>query len=168
LTAAALRRSMRGVYIRRTTIKSRRTGEPYFTYRLVESIREGGRVRQRTVLKLGRYFEAPQAQWPALAQRIEALVCGQAELFVAELDPRWQQAAQHYAAQVIRARAGSDDTSRAAGTYHTVDVDSVDIVRPRSVAVEHVALAALRQVGLPEQLPELGFTGPQQATASAR
>ena len=28
-----------GMYIRRTTIESRRTGEPYYTYRLVESIR---------------------------------------------------------------------------------------------------------------------------------
>jgi transposase len=156
---------MRGMYIRRTTIKSRRTGEPYFTYRLVESIREGGRVRQRTLLNLGCHFEVPQAQWPALAQRIEALVCGQAELLVTELDPRWEQAAQHSAAQVIRARAGSHETRRSAGNYHTVDVDFVDVVRPRSVAVEHVALAALRQVGLDAQLAALGFTGPQQAAA---
>ncbi|MBK1633474.1 transposase [Thiohalocapsa halophila] len=153
------------MYIRRTTIKSRRSGEPYFTYRLVESIREGGRVRQRTLLNLGRHFEVPQAQWPALAQRIEALVGGQAELFVADLDARWEQAAQHYAAQVIRARAGRHDASRAAGDYHSVDVGAVEVVRPRSVAVEHVALAALRQIGLDGQLAALGFNGPQRAAA---
>ncbi|MBK1633951.1 transposase [Thiohalocapsa halophila] len=153
------------MYIRRTTIKSRRSGEPYFTYRLVESIREGGRVRQRTLLNLGRHFEVPQAQWPALAQRIEALVGGQAELFVADLDARWEQAAQHYAAQVIRARAGRHEGSRAAGDYHSVDVGAVEVVRPRSVAVEHVALSALRQVGLDEQLTVLGFNGPQRAAA---
>jgi len=44
------------MFIRRTTIKSRRTGEPYYSYRLVESIREGARVRQRTLLNLGRHF----------------------------------------------------------------------------------------------------------------
>jgi transposase len=153
------------MYIRRTTIKSRRSGEPYFTYRLVESIREGGRVRQRTLLNLGRHFEVPQAQWPALAQRIEALVGGQAELFVADLDARWEQAAQHYAAQVIRARAGRHDASRAAGDYHSIDVGAVEVVRPRSVAVEHVALAALRQIGLDGQLTALGFNGPQRAAA---
>jgi len=153
------------MYIRRTTIKSRRSGEPYFTYRLVESIREGGRVRQRTLLNLGCHFEVPQAQWPALAQRIEALVGGQAELFVADLDARWEQAAQHYAAQVIRARAGRHEGSRAAGDYHSVDVGAVEVVRPRSVAVEHVALAALRQIGLDGQLKALGFNGPQQAAA---
>jgi transposase len=156
---------MGGMYIRRTTIKSRRTGEPYFTYRLVQSVREGGRVRQRTLLNLGRHFELPQAQWPALAQRIEALVGGQAELFATELDGRWEQAAQHYAAQVIRARAGSGEASGAVADYHSIDVGAVDVVRPRSVAVEHVALAALRQVGLDEQLTALGFNGPQQAAA---
>jgi len=156
---------MRGVYIRRTTIKSRRTGEPYFTYRLVESIREGGRVRQRTLLNLGRHFEVPQTQWPALAQRIEALLGGQAELFAAQLDERWEQAAQHYAAQVIRARAGSHETSRSAGNYHNVDVDAVEVVRPRSVAVEHVALAAVRQVGLDAHLTALGFSAWQRAAA---
>jgi transposase len=38
-------------------------------------------------------------------------------------------------------------------------------VRPRSVAVEHVALSALRHVGLDEQLTVLGFNGPQRAAA---
>lgn len=156
---------MRGMYIRRTTIKSRRTGEPYFSYRLVESIRESGRVRQRTLLNLGRHFEVPQAQWPALAQRVEALVGGQAELFAAASEPRWEQAAQHDAAQIIRAHAGSRERSLAAPNDHNVDVDAVDVVRPRSVAVEHVALAALRQVGLDRQLAALGFTGPQRAAA---
>jgi hypothetical protein len=39
------------------------------------------------------------------------------------------------------------------------------VVRPRSVAVEQVALSALRQVGLGEQLTVLGFNGPQRAAA---
>jgi len=102
------------MFIRRTTIKSRRTGAPYYSYRLVESIREGARVRQRTLLSLGRHFEVPRAQWPALVQRIEALLSGQGQLFATQLDARWEQSAQHYAAQVIRARAGSGEGSGAA------------------------------------------------------
>jgi len=89
----------------------------------------------------------------------------QAELFASQLDERWEQAAQHSAAQVVRARAGSHETSRSAGKYHNVDVDAVEVVRPRSVAVEHVALAAVRQVGLDAHLTALGFNGPQQAAA---
>jgi len=158
-------RSMLGMYIRRTTIKSRRSGEPYFTYRLVESVREAGRVRQRTVLNLGRYFDVPRAQWPALVQRIEALLGAQSDLFADALDARWEQKAQHYAAQVIRSRAGRGDGDTAPKQYHSIDVSAVDVVRPRSVAVEHVAVSTLRQVGLDEQLTVLGFNGPQRAAA---
>ena len=154
------------MYIRRTTIKSRQTGEPYYTYRLVESIREGGRVRQRTLLNLGRHFEVPRAQWGALVQRIEHLVGGQQDLMPAYLDAQWEEAAQRYAAQLIRARASVDESGSGAGAdYHTVDVDSLELLRPRSVAIEHVALAALRQVGLDKQLEALGFNGPQRAAA---
>lgn len=154
------------MYIRRTAIKSRRTGEPYYTYRLVESVREGERVRQRTLLNLGRHFDVPHEQWTALAQRIEQLVSGQSEWVALGLAAHWEEAAQRYAAQVIHAQSRQDrDGSVQSPDYHTVDVDRLDIVRPRSVAVEHVALEALRQVGLDRKLAELGFNGPQCAAA---
>ncbi len=86
------------MYIRRTTIKSRRSGEPYYTYRLVESVRTDQGVRQRTLVNLGRHFDVPQEQWAALAQRIEQLLNGQQELFPPDLDPELESTAQRYAA----------------------------------------------------------------------
>ena len=67
------------MFIPRTTIKSRESGEPYYTYRLVESVRVAAGVRQHTLLNLGRNFEVPRAQWAPLAQRVEALLGGQLE-----------------------------------------------------------------------------------------
>ena len=154
------------MYIRRTTIKSRQAGEPYYTYRLVESIREDGRVRQRTLLNLGRHFDVPRAQWAALVQRIEHLLGGQADLLPADLDARWEEAAQRYAARLIRDRASVEEERYAqAPDYHSVDLDSLELLRPRSAAIEHVALAALRQVDLDKKLVSLGLNGPQQAAA---
>jgi len=154
------------MYIRRTTTKSRRTGEPYYTYRLVESVRSEGRVRQRTLLNLGRHFDVPREQWPGLARRIEQLVGGQGDMMAVDLEPQWEEAAQRYGALVVRARARLDEGgSPRAGDYQSVDVDSMELVRPRSVGVEHVALEALRQVGLDTQLEQLGFNGPQRAAA---
>ena len=154
------------MYIRRTSIKSRRDGEPYYTYRLVESVRSDGRVRQRTLLNLGRHFEVPREQWAALSQRIEQLVGRQSELVSSTLEAQWEEMAQRYAAQVIRAKARLDESRPAeAADYQEVDVDSLDLVRPRSVAIEHVALEALRQVGLDTKLEALGFNGRQQAAA---
>jgi hypothetical protein len=154
------------MYIRRTTIKSRRTGEPYYTYRLVESVRTDGSVRQRTLLNLGRHFEVPREQWAPLAQRIEQRLSGQDDWLAVDLDPQWEEAAQRYSALVVRANARLEEGgSPQSVDYQSVDVDSLDLVRPRSVGVEHVALEALRQVGLDGKLEQLGFSGPQRAVA---
>ena len=154
------------MYIRRTSIKSRRTGEPYYTYRLVESVRVEGQVRQRTLLNLGRHFDIPREQWSPLAQRIEQLVSRQGDLIPIELDSQWEATAQRYSARVIRAKAQLDEGRSPSGAdYQAVDINSLEMVRPRSVAVEHVSLEALRQLGLDTKLQQLGFNAPQQAAA---
>ena len=115
------------MYIRRTTIKSRASGEPYYSHRLVESVRTEHTVRQRTLLNLGRHFDVPREQWPALAQRIEHLVSGQRELVPPDLDPQWETLAQRFSARVIRARARDEDATSMLPDYHTVDVNSLDV-----------------------------------------
>jgi transposase len=156
------------MYIRRTSIKSRHSGEPYYTYRLVESVRGVQGVRQRTLLNLGRHFEVPREQWAALAERIEQILSGQHELLAAGLDGQWEEAAQRYGAMLIRARARDEHAqSREAPDYQRVDVQALELVRPRSVSLEHVALETLRQLGLDNKLEALGFTRPQRAAAIA-
>ena len=156
------------MYIRRTSIKSRRTGEPYYTYRLVESVRNENKVRQHTLINLGRHFDVPREQWAPLAQRIEQITQAESDLFPAELDSQLEDAAQAYAAFVIHARssrqpASSDSTA----DYQTVDVASLELLRPRSVGVEHVALSAAQQIGLEAKLQALGFNGTQCQAALA-
>ena len=154
------------MYIRRTTIKSRRSGEPYYTYRLVESIRTEQGVRQRTLANLGRHFEVPREQWMPLAQRIEQIVSGQGDFVPVDLDVQWEETAQRYAALVLRSKARLEEGGcSTTPDYHTIDIDSLELLRPRSVGVEHVALEALRQVGLDRKLQELGFTQPQLSAA---
>jgi transposase len=157
------------MFIRRTTIKSRETGEPYYTYRLVESVRTAAGVRQHTVLNLGRNFEVPRAQWAPLAQRIGALLGGQLDLIADGLDGQWEAMAEHIAARLVsrRGTAVEEQTGGSAQErdYQRVDVARVEVIRPRSVGAEHVALEALRQLGLEYKLAELGFNRHQLAAA---
>jgi len=154
------------MYIRRTTIKSRESGEPYYTYRLVESVRTAAGVRQHTLLNLGRHFEVPRAQWAPLAQRIEALLGGQLDLIVDGLDAQWEAMAQQYAARLVSRRgAGVEEDAAAQGDYQRVDLERVEVIRPRSVGAEHVALEALRRLGLDRKLVELGFNRHQLSAA---
>ena len=164
----------RAVFIRRTQTRNRTSGEPYTTNRLVQTSRVGASVKQTTLLNLGSHFDLPQQEWPALAKRIDELLQGQAPLIDALLSETGQALAQRYAAQLIAlrpsaatltaAQASATDPSES-GRYQEVDLDSLELVRPRSVGVEHAALSVMRQCALEDKLAELGLNRPQIAAA---
>lgn len=147
------------MYIRRTSIKSRKDGTQYFTYRLVESQRIGKKVKQVTLLNLGRNFSLPREQWPELSSRIHDIIIGRHHLFptVDEIE----KLAQRYAALVIQGQQSEHDEQ----LYKEVDIGSLEVIRPRSVGKEHVALEALRSLKLEDKLRGLGFNTPHLAAA---
>jgi hypothetical protein len=154
------------MYVRRTQTRSTATGETYFTHRLVRSERHGRKVRAVTVLNLGRHFPVAQDDWPTLCARIEELVYGQAALLPMDCPPVVEQAAQRYAALLL-ARHGTVPAKPARpaevpvpADVQAVDVDSLELTRPRSVGVEQVALWAMQAVGFIELLIGLGLSGP--------
>jgi transposase len=149
------------MYIRRTTVKSRDSGEPYCTYRLVESLRTAAGVRQRTLLNLGRHFDVPREHWGPLALRIEHLLGAQGEILGVELPTALEACAQRYAAQLLHARAGTTEGSVRTPDYHSVDVDTLEVLRPRSVGIEHVALSVVRQLELDRTLEAVGLNRKQ-------
>ncbi len=153
------------MYIRQTKTSTSVAGEAYYTYRLVASERIGGKVRQKTLLNLGRNFSLPREQWPQLCTRIEAILAGQMVL-IAPSD-NIEKLAQRYAAQLVVAPQPGDqhEEVKPVTYYAEVDVASLELVRPRSIGVEHVGLEMLKWLGLPEILTSAGFNGIQQAAA---
>jgi hypothetical protein len=149
------------MYIRRTSIKSRKDGSQYYTYRLVESRRTENGVRQHTVLNLGVDFSLPREQWPDLTNRIEDILSGQKSFF--DISSNIEQLAQNCASKIIAVQ--QDVNEPEASDHREVDLDSLEMSRPRSVGCEHIALEALRSLGLDTKLKELGFNGPQTAAA---
>jgi transposase len=149
------------MYIRRTAIKSRKDGGQYYSYRLVESSRTEKGVRQHTLLNLGVDFSLPREQWPDLTKRIEAILGGQQSLF--EIDSDIERLAQEFASRIVLSHQDVDDSGSI--DYREVDLDTIQLTRPRSVGGEHVTLEALRSLELDKKLGELGFNGPQTAAA---
>ncbi|MCY4302281.1 MAG: hypothetical protein OXC68_11200, partial [Aestuariivita sp.] len=68
------------MFIRKIRTRTTASGESYFSHRLVESRREGDRVRQKTLLNLGRHFPIDQGDWPLLCQRVDELMTHQTTL----------------------------------------------------------------------------------------
>jgi hypothetical protein len=168
LAVTAMARHSARMFIRRTNTRNSKTGEAYFTHRLVEAVRVGKVVKQRTLLNLGTHFDLPQADRADLAGRIGELLQGHAALLA--VSPVVEAQAQRYAAQIIarqglEADTGGEAATAAAERFQEVDLSTLDLVRLRRVGVEHAALTALRQLGFEDKLAELGFNRPQIAAS---
>jgi len=154
------------MYIRRTQTRNTTTGDRYFTYRLVRSERIGGKVKQITLLNLGRHFEVDQDYWPRLCVRIDELLAGQQAFVAIDLPASVERQAQRISAQLLAREAkAQDETPEAGGDLQRVDADSMELVRSRRIGVESAALWAMQQVDFTGLLQSLGFTGPQRAAA---
>jgi len=152
------------MFIRQTKTRNATTGESYTTFRLVASERVGKQVRQRTLLNLGRGFTLAQDEWPLLCSRIEQVLSGQTS-FLPE-SSALETLAQRYAARLVAGRSSAaPETGNSAGEYQEVDVNSLELVRPRSVGVEHAGLAALSLLGIADILESVGMNAGQRACA---
>jgi hypothetical protein len=111
-----------------------------------------------------------------LARRIDELLRGQTSLMDATLSDTGQALAQRYVAQLIALRAAAPDPPLVGGCadapgirvqldrFQEVDLDSIDLVRARSVGVQHAALSVMRQCAFADKLSALG---PNQAQIAA-
>jgi transposase len=152
------------MYIRQTKTRNSTTGEAYCTFRLVASERIGTKVRQRTLLNLGRNFSLPKEQWPQLCARIDQILSGQGS-FLPE-SASFEALAQRYAARLVVLSVPAPSVQESAeAQYHEVDIASLELVRPRSVGVEHAGLAALSRLEIPRILESAGLNGVQRAAA---
>ncbi len=127
------------MFIRRTQTRRTADGKPYFSHRLVHTERLGHTVRQRTLLNLGRHFDIAQADWPLLCTRIADVLGGQVPL-MADCPPAVEEEAQRIAAQLLARGAEASRPTGAAADIQRVDVDSLRLVRPRSIGVEQLGL----------------------------
>ena len=152
------------MFIRRTRTRTGERGEVYYSHRLVRSERSGEKVRQRTLLHLGSDFPVERRHWAVLCSRIQQLLDRQAELVPLSCPEEVERHAQRIAAQLLNS-APSGGTGRP--DLQTVDVGSLELIRPRSVGVEHVGLWAMERLGLEALLERLGFNGTQRALAMA-
>ena len=149
------------MFIRKTTHTNNKNGQKYYTYKLVESIRTARGPRQRPVLNIGKDFTLPKEKWKELADRIEAIISGQSNLF--PVPEEIEQLAQRYARKIIR-RHGQrspvavEDQSKP--DYQTVDVNSLENEQIRSVGGESVVLATIKELELDRKLEESGFNRP--------
>ena len=150
------------MYIIKTISKSKKnSSEKYYTYRLVESIRIGEKVKKITLLNLGSNFSVEEKDWKELSNRIEDILKQTPSLF--EIDRELESLAQKCADRIIvsKARVVEKDEE----VYKEIIVSTVKNSNPKSVGVENVVYETIKELGLDEKLKKLGFTNVQLNSA---
>ena len=152
------------MFIRRTPTRRNADGVAYHTFRLVESRREGARVRQSTLLNLGSTFDLPEPLWPDLCVRLAQILGQRDDLLAANVPEPVETLAQSLAARLISSRAEPLPEC----DFVEVDVASLELTRPRSVGVEQVGLHALAQLEFEPLLESLGINAITRAMILAQ
>ncbi|GHU35418.1 hypothetical protein AGMMS50256_30620 [Betaproteobacteria bacterium] len=157
------------MFVRRTSTRSSRSGETYFTYRLVRTERVGGRVRQLTLLNLGRHFGLAAEQWPEFCARLGEIISPQGVIVPVEVSAEVESAAQRYAAQ-LRPRENvvpppSPTLETVLASSDRVHAETMELTDVRSVGVEALALYAMNELGIAEELRVSGMNRVSVAAA---
>jgi hypothetical protein len=156
----------RGMYIRKVYKKNRNTGVTYTHYRLVESYRNTrGEVRQQVLLNLGADFSIEGLYWKELADRIEAILNGQNDMF--GLSTALENEAQQIASMITKRQAEVPVAAKQTQDIQPADLNSLKHSDVRTVGGEHVGYEAAKQLGLPNILTNLGFNSRQVPLALA-
>ena len=152
------------MYIIKTTSKSKKDSSlKYYTYRLVESVRIGTKVKRVTILNLGSDFNVEQENWSILSKRIDDIINHRDALF--EIDMELERVAQQYAIRIIATQSKKDDDSKIEDNYREIDVTSVKNSDIKDIGIENVVYKTIKELKLDTRLKELGFTNIQLHSA---
>lgn len=134
----------------------------FVSHRLVESYRSEKGPRHRTILHLGE-LKLPRNQWKALADAIEAKLSGQQNLY--PIETSIETLAEHYAQLIIKNRLAPAVTSvadeEAKPRYATVDLNSLENSKCRTLGAEYVGFSVFKELGLDRFLKNLHLTEQQ-------
>ena len=155
------------MFIRKTKTATANDGTPRYSVRLVHNARVNGKVKQRTLLNLGRHFGVDPQYWPLLCQRVQELLNAQHSFDFIPPEPNIETEARRIAALLLERQGESLGEDHTAKDFQTVDVNSSSDSEVRTVGVEHAALEALEALKVPQLLQDCGFNRRQRLMALA-
>lgn len=151
------------MFIKEIKKRNKHYDKEFISHRLVESYRSEKGPRHRTILNLGQ-LSIPKEQWKALADTIEAKLSGQQNLY--PIEDAIETLADHYAQLIIKNRlaqavnefGSSASENEQEPRYETVDLNSIENSKCRTLGAEYVGVSIFRELGLHAYLNKLNFT----------
>ncbi len=154
------------MYIRHVEKKNKNSDRTYSYYRLVHGYKIGNKVRQQTLLNLGRLEELPKVHHKALADRIEELLTGATSIFGTGneiIEPY----AQRFVTEIQRKGIfPSKKRKTSVGTtpseqYQEVNLETIEEQESRDIGGEWLCKQAFDRLGLDTLLSKAGMNETQ-------
>ncbi len=148
------------MFIRKTRKVDPTTKKSYFSFQLIESVRTERGPRQHILLNLGQILDLDPEQLKELANRIEAIITGQATCIfpLAKIE----SLAQTYASQLVRRKSSEQpeppEDQQPTPDLATIDVTSIEQCEPRTVGAEHLLLQMADQLQLSKKFSVIGLS----------
>ncbi len=146
------------MYIIKTQSKSKKnSNNKYYTYRLMESLRVGDKVKKITLLNLGSHFSVDKKDWRILSDRVNDILNQIPSLF--EIDKELESLAQQYVIKIIASKAKVKDENE--DKYKEIDTRTIKNSDAKTIGVENILYETIKELELPEKLKDLGLTNIQ-------
>ena len=150
------------MYIRKVTKKNKKSDKEYIYYRLVHGYKIGNKVRQQTLLNLGKLENIQQSDHKLLADRIEMLLTGERSLFV-DTNSKVELLTEKYVSEIQKKKIfPSQEPKKSISKpvkkdYETIDLNSFDSKESRNIGGEWLCRQAFDELGIDTLFREIGM-----------
>lgn len=154
------------MYIIKTQSKSKQnSNDKYYTYRLMESLRVGDKVKKITLLNLGSDFSVEKRYWKILSDRVNDILNQIPSLF--EMDKELESIAQEYVIKIIASKSKvisitkESESENDKDNYKEIDTTTIKNSDAKTIGVENILYETIKELELPDKLKSLGLTNIQ-------
>ena len=151
------------MFLKRITKPGRNADKIYVYYRLVHSYKIGTKIRQQTVMNLGRLDNLPKEKHKLLADRIEDLLIG-CESVVFEIPDDIEKLAQEFTKKIVEKgifplkKKKMPITKEIESDFQEVDINSIEQLESKSIGGEWLVKQVFDEFGLGDLFSSIGMS----------
>ena len=158
------------MFIRGINKKNKDGSKVYTYYRLSHTYKVGRKVRQQTIINLGKLEGLPKDKHKLLANRIEELLTGTESLFF-DMDDDIEKLAEQFTKKIIskgvftfkkKIRSISKEV---ATDYQEVDFNSIEQLESKTIGGEWLVKQAFNKFGVSDLFSAIGMSGNEAGIA---